>query len=312
MADGEKINTGPPVAKAAEDEVPPPYNEFGEGPSAPMPSTSALRNAGQTGASAQGPTVADPFDFPTDVPAPAYTESSSAPIPKPIAIPQLWPDAAAPFLPAYSPSLLRHGIPDQSWGSFLDTLSAFLTAKVSDRAISHAADIGRHVGNVPKRFGKNVATHAKSIGREIAGNAKKGNIIGAAFGVIGGAISLPVATAFGAVGAITSLPASTASAVARKPQTARERAVAYTAVANKDWFNARNLQAQLMDTSELSQLVGMSTDRFLQLVASGKDESAEAQLGILRTNLAELELKGPATLAIAEKTLWLVVVDLKL
>ncbi|ETS73914.1 hypothetical protein PFICI_13780 [Pestalotiopsis fici W106-1] len=268
--------------------------------------------ASRSAAAVQGPTITSPFDFPPEAPAPSYSESSATPkttINRPIAIPQVSDDPTAPFLQAYAHSLLARGIPPDTWASFLDTLSAFLAAKVTDRAISHAADIAKQFGNVPKRFGKNVATHAKSIGRGISDKAKKGNIVGAAFGIIGGAITLPISTAVNAVEAITSLPSTAVVAVTQKPQTPRERALVYTAVANKKWFEPRGLYARLMDTPELAQLLGLANNHILQAALSEKSADADTQLGPLRTHISDLTIDNPTRLKLGEKTLWLVIQD---
>lgn len=296
--------------KADESEVLPPYavEDSRAGPSTQAQTERETRPE----AAVHVPTVISPFDFPTEA-APSYTESSpsssSTHKRRPIAIPQVSATPTAPFLQAYAPLLLARGIPSGTWASFLDTLSAFLAAKVTDRAISHAADVGRQVGNVPKRFGKNVATHAKSVGRGISDNAKRGNLVGAAFGVIGGAISLPVATAVKAVGAITSLPGAAVGAVAQKPQTPRERAVAYAAAANKKWLESRGLRAQLVDTQELARFVGASSDQILQAARSEKSDDADAQMGPLRTHISELTIEKPTGLSLGEQTLWLVIFE---
>ncbi|KAI0138338.1 hypothetical protein BJ166DRAFT_544766 [Pestalotiopsis sp. NC0098] len=297
--------------KTVESEVLPPY-ALEDSRAGPSTQAQAERES-RPEAAVHVPTVTSPFDFPIEV-APSYTESSPPPSSsahkrRPIAIPQVSATPTAPFLQAYAPLLLARGIPSGTWASFLDTLSAFLAAKVTDRAISHAADVGRQVGNVPKRFGKNVATHAKSVGRGISDNAKRGNIVGAAFGVIGGVISLPVGTAVKAIGAITSLPGTAVGAVAQKPQTPRERAVAYAAAANKKWLESRGLRAQLVDTQELARFVGASSDQILQAARSEKSDDAEAQLGPLRTHISELTIEKPTKLSLGEQTLWLVIFE---
>lgn len=297
--------------KTVDSEVLPPYalEDSRAGPS----TQAQTERESRPDAAVHVPTVTSPFDFPAEA-APSYTESSppsssSAHKRRPIAIPQVSATPTAPFLQTYAPLLLARGIPSGTWASFLDTLSAFLAAKVTDRAISHAADVGRQVGNVPKRFGKNVATHAKSVGRGISDNAKKGNLVGAAFGVIGGVISLPVGTAVKAIGAITSLPGAAVGAVAQKPQTPRERAVAYAAAANKKWLESRGLRAQLVDTQELARLVGASSEQILQAARSEKSDDAEAQLGPLRTHISELTIEKPTKLSLGEQTLWLVIFE---
>ncbi|CAI4214335.1 unnamed protein product [Parascedosporium putredinis] len=83
---------------------------------------------------AAGPTAEEPFNFPSDAPPPAYTpqqgSSSSSSRAKPIAIPQNGSGAISPFILAYPPSLLAHGITSEGWYAFQRTISAFLTANV--------------------------------------------------------------------------------------------------------------------------------------------------------------------------------------
>ena len=147
--------------------------------------------------------------------------------------------------------------------------------------------------------------------------------------MIGGAISLPLATAFGTVGAALRLPSSTVAAVARKPTAPRERAAAYLAVANRDWFHPRGLDAALVDTAQLGALVGKDGDKLLETaraaaVKSGRSgsgsggdgggtDAVEAQLTALSAEYISPGLEvlpaTAATLEIGAKTLWLVVVQ---
>lgn len=210
-----------------------------------------------------GPSVSSPFNFPT-TDLPAY--SDPAPTQRPIAIPQRWPEPSAPFLTVYAPVLLNYGIPAKSFHSFLDTLSAFLTAKVSKRAISHASDIAASVGRVPKQLGKDLVAQAKDTGRVIASSAKKGNPVGVVGGLIVGTLGLTVGAAMRTVNSILSLPATAAMAAAN-PKTPRGRAELYIATANRDWFGPRGLNARLLDTAELTNLLGIAASGFL--IAAG-------------------------------------------
>ncbi len=298
-----------------EGETPPPYQPSYDGGDAGEASSSRapppVQHSVSEGARSLKPTITSPFNFPTQPVSPPYTDASSSQGPgieKPIAIPQSKPDPAAPFLPAYPPILLRYGITSGTWHSFLETLSAFLTATVSDRAIAHAADVGKHVGNVPKSFGKETVQHAKSVGRNIKEHAVSGNVVGAAFTTVGGIISLPVATAFRAAGAVISLPFSAASAAARRPQTPRERAVLYTAAANKDWFAARGLNAQLLDLYQVASLLHMTPADMLAL--AGPEKDAPSILGALSGHIAELEIQGSTPVVLGGGTLWLVITEL--
>lgn len=274
------------------------------------------------------PTVANPFSFPSNAELPPYEAppsaaygagsssssaaagSSSQADRRPIALPQAVPDPASPFVAAYAPILLSHGVTEGTWRSFLETMSAFLTAKVSDRAISHAGDMAKHMSEAPKSFGKGVATHVRSVGKDIAGNAKRGNIIGAAFGAIGGLISIPVATALSAAGNAISLPGSAIGAITKRPQTPFERATAYAMVANKKWLHARGLQAQLVETTGLAQYLNVSLDALLGMARAAKRDDAESQLKALEGHIAALDVRADAALSLAPNTLWLVLVPL--
>ncbi|KAF5622081.1 uncharacterized protein FTJAE_11048 [Fusarium tjaetaba] len=257
------------------------------------------------------PTAENPFNFPSASPLPSYSEASSAQEP-PIAIPQENPTQTSPFLKAYAPALLGHGITKEAWGSFLDTISAFMTAKVGERAINHAGDVAKSVGQQPVNYVKNVQNHAKSVGKNIAANTKRGNILGAAAGVVGGAISIPLGAVFGAVGTVVSLPGRTIAAATRKPKTPAERAVAYVVVANHDWLNKRGLHASLINTEQLSKVVGVSVKALLEASAEG-DKSAGplGPLSALSDHIAHLEVNGPGVVDIGAETWWLVLVRIE-
>ena len=137
-----------------------------------------------------GPTVSSPFNFPTQDLPPDYTPAPSSY--RTIAIPQNSPGPASPFLAAYPPSLLSHGITPEAWYSFVDTISAFLSARVSKRAISNAVDVATSIGKMPQKFGQDTVNHVKSVGKNIGKNAKRGNVIGVVGGVVGGTIGLTV------------------------------------------------------------------------------------------------------------------------
>lgn len=292
----------------AETEALPAYEvEAGEQSSiSPPPAT---REPIQATGKSVGPTQDSPFNFPSDAP-PSYaaSSSSSSSTKKPVAIPQTHPDPAAPFIDAYAPQLLQRGITPEAWRSFLQTLSAFLTAKVSDRAISHAGDVAKQIGERPKSVLKGIANHAKKVGTNIGNNAKRGNIIGATMGAIGGLISIPIAAAAGTASAALQLPASTVMAVARKPQTPRERAAAYAAVANRDWFQPRGLEARILDTEELCQVLGVPSSLLME---PGKleTETAKGKLGRLSEHIASLDTAEPESFELTSKTLWIILTE---
>ncbi|KAI1103619.1 hypothetical protein F4804DRAFT_309720 [Jackrogersella minutella] len=281
----------------------PAYEEFA-GPS----STTVTQPEVYT-AQTSGPTVASPFNFPSDTHLPAYSETADFKMQeRPIAIPQVAADPKAPFLDAYPDVLLKRGVTAETWSGFLKTLSGFLAATVSDKAVSHAGQMARHVGEVPKRFGKETLAHAKATGHAIADSARKGNYIGAAaHTLVGGAFVLPLATTFRAIGASMSLPFAAISAAAEDPKTPRERALAYAAAANAKWLHRRGLEALLLDTAELGPLLGISVDELLMNARAPKGPGAAAQMLALGAHLAPLEVRTPAPLDLGATTLWLVV-----
>lgn len=289
----------PSKEEEAKGEALPAYEEL------PGPSSATVD---QTEASSHGPSIASPFNFPSDTDLPPAYQAAETVERRPIAIPQTTPDPKSPFLNAYSPSLLGHGVTPETWAGFLQTLSGFLAATVSDKAISHAAEIGRHIGDVPKRFGKETLAHAKEAGQAVSDSAKKGNYIGAAVhAILGVGVALPVATAVRAAGAAISLPFAALHAVTKDPKTPKERAVAYAAAANVKWLHKRGLQANLLDTAELSQVLGVPVDEFLQAARASKDASAVGQLAALGSYIAELDVRTSGPLELGVGTFWLVV-----
>ncbi|KAM4061157.1 Subunit of the RNA polymerase II mediator complex [Hirsutella rhossiliensis] len=282
------------------------------GPSSPEPADPAPAYEEVASTAAEAPTLSDPFNFPSNAELPAYEarggSSSSADGDRVIAIPQAVPDPVAPFVQAYPVALLRYGITEDGWRSFLETMSGFLTAKVSDRAISHAGEVAQHLSQGPKAFGKGVMTHAKSVGKGIANDARRGNFIGAAFGLIEGVVSIPVATAVGAAGTALQLPGSALGALSTRPQTPLERASAYAAVANKEWLNARGLQAQLVDSAALARSLGLSVHTLLDLARGAKKDSAAGQLQALQVHISPLQVEEAAILTLAAGSLWMVLV----
>ncbi|RCI16860.1 hypothetical protein L249_1775 [Ophiocordyceps polyrhachis-furcata BCC 54312] len=272
------------------------------------------------------PTLSNPFQFPSNANGllPAYDDaalggdgssscSSFSPIAdaRPIAIPQLCPGSTAPFLSAYAPALLRHGVTVASWRSFVDTVSAFLTARVSDRAVNYAADVARQVSQGPKTFGKGVASHARAVSRDIVRNAKRGSVIGTTLAVLEGVIAIPVSTAIGAAGAALRLPGSAMDAVITAPQTPLQRANAYAAVANRDWLHARGLQAVLVTTIGLAAVLETTVAELLTRTGPVKGEDAAAQLRALEPLTAPLEVDEKAALTLSPETLWLILLPVR-
>ncbi|KAI0164672.1 hypothetical protein GGR57DRAFT_207209 [Xylariaceae sp. FL1272] len=293
-----------------------------------LPAYSAVASSSEQ--SANYPSPDSPFNFP-----PAYTGPNSFSLPPEkkqsahsgatlIAIPQLTPQPTSPFLPSYTPLLLSSGIPHSSFTSFLTTLSAFLSANVSSRALSHVQDVGRHITSVPTKFSKDTAARFKSVGKSLSSAAKSGNVIGLATGVVGGAIGLTVGTAARAVGSIASLPATTLGVAAKKPLTARQRAEAYLLVAEKDWFTTRGLSARLLKTAELVELLkvvrpkgnhaDMTEEKMVDLGRRTAARGAAEQIAALQSDfgITELEVDGDRkSLDLGTQTLWLVLTDLE-
>lgn len=191
----------------------------------------------------------------------------------------------------------------------MKAMSAFLTAKVSDRAISHAGDMAKSLGEGPKRLGKDIASHSKSIGKQIVRHAKDKNIFGVAGSAIAGIVTIPIFTALGTAGTLASLPNAAISAVSRKPRTPEARAFAYAAVANEKWLHARGLHAQLVDTYLLAQILGMPTQQLLQIAKGGKHDSAIGQMKALEMHLEPVKLTENTVLDLVDKTLWLMVLQ---
>ncbi|PIA91574.1 hypothetical protein CB0940_09360 [Cercospora beticola] len=262
--------------------------------------------------SAAGPTVEAPFRFP-EADLPTYDTATSGR--KLIAIPQTSPSATAPFLDSWSPDLLACGITEESFSSFLSTLSAFVSAKVSQQVLQHATDIGNSLGNHQKQYANNVKKSVKRIGN----SAKSFN----PFGVLGGTIALTVGAASHVVTSVVTAPTS----IIKKPRTPRERAFAYLAAANKDWFQARGLQAMLLDTNELAAELTITAHEIVdaggvagrdspQVLANGlekwlaplhiRDQQAAAELAESSRTAGKRTWRPQLQLGLA--TLWLVLV----
>ncbi|PFH61467.1 hypothetical protein XA68_17298 [Ophiocordyceps unilateralis] len=281
--------------------------------SAPVPSDPAPAYE------AAAPTLANPFQFPSNSLLPAYDEALGDPSgsgsptadARPIAIPQLYPGPTAPFLSAYAPALLRHGVTVATWRSFVDTVSAFLTARVSDRAVNYATDVARQVSQGPKSFGKGVAMHVKAVGRDISRNARRGSILGTTLAVLEGVIAIPVSTAIGAASAALRLPGSAMDAVITAPQTPLQRANAYAAVANRDWLHARGLQAVLVTMTGLAAVLETTVGELLERTRAGKGDDAASQLRALESLVAPLEVDEKTTLALSPETLWLILLPVR-
>ena len=257
-------------------------------------------------------TVDSPIHFPeSDLPTYAASDTKK----KPIAIPQTNPIATAPFLDCYPRDLLAYGITEESFSSILTTLSAFVSAKASQQAVQHASDVANSIGSFHKDYANNVKQSVKNIGN----SAKRFN----PFGVVGGTIGLTVGAATHLVGSVFNAPIS----MLQKPQTPRQRALAYLTAANKDWFHARGLHALLLDTRELANNLGVPVGAILNAGHDQEDERPEVVCRALERWIAPVDVRkqeqlgdmpessnaaakrlSQSQLQLADRTLWLLLV----
>jgi hypothetical protein len=259
-----------------------------------------------------GPTIDAPFEF-VEVEAPGFVISECSDDepeqPRPIGIPQTEPQATSLFVDGYPQSLRKYGIGEETWASFVDTVSAFLEASVSENAVKHAVDMATRIGKRPAKLASNVFTRTRSIGQEIGQSAKQGHLFGVATGIIKGAVSIPLNLTMSTATAVLGLPISTAIALTRRPPTARERAAAYLAVANEQWLVPQKLFATIADTEELGQWLGVPISS-LPIVEETDDNgirTEEIQYSILQSHVETLESKKRTLRDIGIGTLWLVV-----
>ncbi|KAI0539318.1 hypothetical protein GGR58DRAFT_465250 [Xylaria digitata] len=276
------------------------------------------------------PEVVNPSPEFSDLPEAVFPSQSriiSISTPVFLAIPQIAAKPTSPFPPAYNTAiLLRRGISREAFTSFLSTLSAFINASVSERALAHAQDVGRSLNSIPKKFSKDTFAHLKGVGRSVQESAKRGNFIGAGVAALGGTVTVPVAAALRVVDAtLNQLPAAVLS---KKPLSPRERADAYLAVAQKDWFENRGLKASLCNTAELlllhAQFRGVSpgseseavVKSLVDLVHMAGEGGLEGQLRALQGEfgfaLLEIADGWPSKtryLDVGAGTLWLVLTD---
>ncbi|KAF2172685.1 hypothetical protein M409DRAFT_16647 [Zasmidium cellare ATCC 36951] len=242
----------------------------------PEPSNTTAQLPPEKSTHSQGPTTSAPFNFPTaDLP----TYETAVDFQKPLAIPQSSPTPDAPFVSAYPTDLLTYGIPAESWYAFVDTLSAFVSAKVSQQAIHHASDVAQSIQDYHKQYVTNVKRSFKSMGK----SAKQFN----PFGIVGGALGLTFGTVGHAVGSVFNAPLS----LIQKPKTPRERATVYVAAANKDWFHRRGLHALLLDTSELATVLGTSYHDILGTARGRQSSDAVEQMASLRQWIGDVQAR---------------------
>ncbi|KAI3342991.1 hypothetical protein F4824DRAFT_510293 [Ustulina deusta] len=287
-------------AQGGGDEPPPSYSEASQA-SIQAASTAPDSKRPYRDVAEARPTVDSPFNFPpASAPGPSYSSlpevvspsgssSSSASLPVFLAIPQMAAKPTSPFLSAYNRAvLLRRGVTQETFASFLTTLSAFLTASVSERALTHAGDVGRSLGDIPRRLTRDTVAHVKEVGRRAGEHARRGNFVAAGVGAL--------------------------------------RADAYLAVAQRDWFGGRGLTASLRNTAELLRLLharrrgpGSSSGdeaavrKLVDLVHRTSEGGPGAQLRALESEFgfAPLEIADAnvQSLDVGADTLWLVLAE---
>jgi hypothetical protein len=268
------------------DEHPPAYDhEHDLDPSSLSQSVSISPAPSSSPAHIVAPTPESPFNFPLD-----GKPSNSSILERNLhfAIPQTNDTPTSRFIPAYPPALLTYGIPESTWLSFLSTISAFLAASTSKRALAHAADIAASSASVPRQFGSELVSNTTRTGKDIARHAKHLNPIG----VVGEAVGLVVGSAFhlagSAVGSVFHLPV----ALATKPQTPWERVEAYLGTANETWLHARRLDVRLLGMSALAVKMNIPEQRILEVAQAAKlgGAGAEQQIAALRPWVGEMVL----------------------
>ncbi|KEY70160.1 hypothetical protein S7711_03386 [Stachybotrys chartarum IBT 7711] len=263
------------------------------------------------------PTIDSPFDFgpvrSSSFSVEEVSDDDEPAKPLPIAIPQTQPLATAAFVKGFPRSLRNYDIRRSAWLSFVDTVSGFLDASVSQQAINHAMDVATHISKRPQKLATNVATRTAAIGQEIGSSAKQGNLFGVAAGVIKGTVSIPLNVVMSTTTAVLGLPISTAVAVSKKPPTPRERATSYLAVANQEWLMPRRLYAGIVDTKELGDLLEVPVSTLPVVEEAGDDDgekTEEKQFSILQGHVQELKIKDGPPAQIGDETLWLVVTSI--
>ncbi|KAI1828506.1 hypothetical protein F4861DRAFT_5023 [Xylaria intraflava] len=302
----------------------------------PSSSVSPVTNQhGSMSSSAAGPSTSrreqtDYSSLPEVVIPPEHSKSRNTPPSLILAIPQTAPQPTSPFLQAYSTAfLLSRGIPSEAFTSFLSTLSAFLSATVSERALAHVSDVGRNLNDIPKKFSRDTVDHVKQIGRHVGNSAREGKLVTTGYRALAGTVSIPVTAALRIVDAtVRQLPTAVGSGFSRKPPSPRERAEAYVTITQKDWFQARGLVAFLCDTAELIRHVRRrdsndsgptneaTVDHLVNLTHSTWEKGLDGQLLALQQHFgfAPLEITNERSdkrepLHIRAGTLWLVVID---
>lgn len=243
---------------------------------------------------------------------PPYTAAANSS--KLIAVPQISDQPTAPFLIAYPSVLIRYGITPEYWTRFVERASTCLFATASQHASQHATDIGNSI----KGFHKDSAATAKTSLKGIGDSAKRLN----PFGVIGGTVGLAVHATGYIVGSVFNAPLSAMQA----PQTRKQRALAYLAEANKNDFQARGLEAMLLDTEELAARLGTTVNVIVEAPRLKEEEGIASQMATLQQWLEKVTVdearaeadtvassssaqKRPRTrLQLSPGTLWLVLV----
>lgn len=244
---------------------------------------------------------------------PPYTAAANSS--KLIAVPQISDQPTAPFLSAYPLILIRYGITPEYWTRFVERTSTCLFATASQHASQHATDVGNSI----KGFHKDSAATTKTSLKGIGDSAKQLN----PFGVIGGTVGLAVHATGYIVGSVFNAPLSAMQA----PQTRRQRALAHLAEMNKSDFQARGLEAVLLDTEELAVRLGTTVNVITEAARLREEEGVASQMASLQQWLEKVatdearagdEVGAPSSSApqrsrprlhLSPGTLWLVLVQ---
>lgn len=199
---------------------------------------------------------------------PPYTAAANSS--KLIAVPQISDQPTAPFLTAYPSILIRYGITLEYWTRFVERTFTCLFATASQHASQHATDVGNSI----KGFHKDSAAITKTSLRGIGDSAKRLN----PFGVIGGTVGLAVHATGYIVGSVFNAPLSAMQA----PQTRKQRTLAYLTEVNKNEFQARGLEAMLLDTEELAVRLGTTVNVIVEAARLKEEEGIASQMATLQ------------------------------
>ncbi|KAJ3474898.1 hypothetical protein NLG97_g9647 [Lecanicillium saksenae] len=238
---------------------------------------------------------------------PFYCNAST--IPPLIAVPQVYPNTSSPFVPAYPPVLLSHGVTEQSWRLFLEDASNIQAHKLPHRIILHGRDMAVTAATTTVELVKRLCSNPfKGAGKYWAEEAKDGGAASATCAIATEVACFPLAyiTCWVAVPFVIGIVTILTSPLRRC-----ERAAAYAAAINKKRLHCRGLHAQLMTSGEVAALAGISASEIYSANQCNNWRASE-HLELVQSRFEPLILYKDCTLAIGDKTLWLVILRGKL